>query len=94
LGVATALLGERAAHACTEAVETVIEEHYQSQVDELNAAGVEPELAATFAQFREDELAHRDLAIEEGAKDAPGYPLLSRVIQAGCRIAIRVSEKV
>jgi len=94
LGVATALMGERAAHACTEAVETVIEGHYQAQVDELNAADVEPELAAAFAQFREDELAHRDLAIEEGAKDAPGYPVLSRLIRAGCHLAIRVSEKI
>src|SRR6185503_14637719 len=28
LGAGTALLGERAAHACTEAVESVIEGHY------------------------------------------------------------------
>lgn len=93
LGAATALLGEKAAHACTEAVESVIEEHYGDQVAELETAG-EPELAATFAKFRDEEVAHKDLAAAEGAKDAPGYPLLSAVIRAGCRLAIRVSEKV
>ena len=94
LGAATALIGERAAHACTEAVESVIEEHYQDQVDELERADAEPELAETFAAFRADELAHKETAIEGGAQDAPGYPLLSALIKAGCRLAIRVSEKI
>ncbi|MEO1039846.1 MAG: demethoxyubiquinone hydroxylase family protein [Pseudomonadota bacterium] len=93
LGVATALMGEKAAHACTEAVETVIEGHYDDQVKELEAMG-EDELAKTFARFRDEETAHKELAVDEGAKDAPGYPVLSALIKAGCRVAIRVSEKV
>jgi ubiquinone biosynthesis monooxygenase Coq7 len=93
LGTATALLGEKAAHACTEAVESVIEQHYAGQVEELRAMG-EDELADLFAKFREEELEHRDLAIEEGARQAPGYALLSRAIEAGCRVAIKVSERV
>jgi len=93
LGVGTALLGEKAAHACTEAVETVIEEHYGDQVVELTAAG-EDELAAKMAKFQEEEVAHKDLAAAEGAAQAPGYPLLSAFIRTGCRLAIRISEKV
>ena len=93
LGVGTALLGEKAAHACTEAVETVIEEHYGDQVAELNDAG-ETELAARMAKFQEEEIAHKDLATSEGAAQAPAYPLLSAAIRAGCRLAIRISEKV
>ena len=92
LGAATALLGERAAHACTEVVETVIEGHYAGQVAELETE--EPALAADLARFRDDELAHRDEALAEGARDAPGYPLLSAAIGALCRAAIKVSEKV
>jgi ubiquinone biosynthesis monooxygenase Coq7 len=92
LGAGTALMGEKAAHACTEAVETVIEEHYSGQIAEL--ARSEPALVAELSQFRDDELAHRDLAIEEGAREAPAYPLLAMVIQAGCRAAIKVSEKI
>ncbi|MCC7268186.1 MAG: demethoxyubiquinone hydroxylase family protein [Caulobacteraceae bacterium] len=92
LGAGTALLGEKAAHACTEAVESVIEGHYAGQIAEL--AEREPELAAELTKFRDEELAHRDQAIEEGAREAPGYPLLSAVIRAGCRTAIKISEKL
>ncbi len=92
LGVATALMGEKAAHACTEAVETVIEQHYAAQAKELEHS--DPEMSAVFTQFREDELAHRDFAVSEGAKDALGYPVLSRVITAGCKAAIKISEKI
>lgn len=92
LGAGTALLGEKAAHACTEAVETVIEEHYAGQIAEL--ADRDPDLAAELSKFRDEELAHRDLAIEEGAREAPGYGLLAAVIRNGCRAAIKISEKV
>jgi len=92
LGAGTALLGEKAAHACTEAVETVIEAHYAEQIEEL--AKQEPELAAQLVRFREEELAHRDRAVDEGAREAPAYGFLSGVIRAGCRLAIKVSEKV
>ena len=92
LGAGTALMGEKAAHACTEAVESVIEKHYADQVAEL--AEREPELAAELSRFRDEELAHKDLAIDEGAHGAPGYGLLSAAIRAGCRTAIRISEKV
>lgn len=92
LGAATALMGERAAHACTEAVETVIERHYAGQVAELEHR--EPALAADLARFRDEELEHRDEAVASGARDAPGYAVLSAAIGALCRVAIKVSEKV
>ena len=92
VGAATALMGEKAAHACTEAVESVIEEHYAGQIAEL--ATREPDLATELSQFRDEELAHRDLAVAAGARDAPAYPLLAAVIRAGCRAAIKISEKL
>lgn len=92
LGAATALLGEKAAHACTEAVEDVIEEHYGQQGEELR--GVDNELKRIVDRFREEEIAHKDTAVEQGARNAPGYPVLSAVIKFGCRAAIRISEKI
>ncbi len=92
LGVGTALLGEKAAHACTEAVETVIAEHYADQADEWE--GRDAALAEQFREYREDELRHHDHAVEQGAHEAPGYEVLTAVIKAGCRVAIKVSEKV
>nr|WP_029085754.1 demethoxyubiquinone hydroxylase family protein [Brevundimonas aveniformis] len=92
LGVGTALLGEKAAHACTEAVETVISDHYADQADEWEMR--DPALAEQFREYREDELRHHDHAVEQGAHEAPGYELLTGLIKAGCRVAIKVSEKV
>lgn len=92
LGAGTALLGEKAAHACTEAVESVIEEHYADQVAELRDR--DPALADELTKFRDEELAHHDHAVEHGSREAPGYRLLSSVIKAGCRAAIRISERV
>ena len=92
LGAGTALLGEKAAHACTDAVETVIEAHYADQIAELGSQ--DPALAAELSGFRDDELAHRHEAIEAGAHEAPGGALLSAVIRAGCRAAIKISERL
>lgn len=92
LGAMTALLGEQAAHACTEAVEEVIEEHYGRQSEELE--GVDRELKHVVDKFRAEEIAHKETAIDQGARHAPGYPVLSAVIKFGCRAAIRISEKI
>lgn len=92
LGTGTALMGEKAAHACTEAVESVIEEHYADQIAELRDR--DPALAAELSTFRDEELAHHDHAVEHGAREAAGYGLLSAVIKAGCRVAIKVSERI
>lgn len=92
LGATTALMGEKAAMACTAAVEEVIEEHYQDQLDDLGAD--EEDLKATITQFREDEIEHKKTAIDYGAEETPGYKMLSSAIKAGTRFAIRVSEKI
>lgn len=92
LGAATAALGERAAMACTVAVEEAIDAHYASQIDALDDS--EAELRGTLTKFRDEELQHRDTALAHGAEQAPGYRLLSAAIKAGCRVAIRISERV
>jgi 3-demethoxyubiquinol 3-hydroxylase len=92
LGAGTALLGERAAMACTVAVEEVIEEHYARQIAALGAD--EAELKATLTQFRKDEIAHGEEAKRHAAESAPGYRALSAAIKAGSRLAIWLSERV
>ncbi|MEM1140108.1 MAG: demethoxyubiquinone hydroxylase family protein [Pseudomonadota bacterium] len=92
LGAGTALMGEKAAMACTAAVESVIDEHYANQMQELGAE--EEDLIETIERFRLEELEHHDTAIDEGAEQAPAYRLLSEAIKLGCRVAIKVSEKV
>jgi len=92
LGVATALLGEEAAMACTVAVEEVIDEHYQGQAEQLGDA--DPALKETILAFRDDELAHRARAIEHGARETLGYDVISGVIKTGSRLAIWLSTRI
>ena len=92
LGVVTAAMGPKAAMACTIAVEEVIGEHYQKQADILGED--ERELQATVERFRDEELEHRDIAVEHDGRDARHYSLLRKVIQRGCRTAIKIAEKV
>jgi ubiquinone biosynthesis monooxygenase Coq7 len=92
LGAATALIGPKAAMACTAAIETEIDRHYSAQLEELGTS--DEELSSVISSFRDDERAHRDTALAAGAEQAPLYPLLSGAIRLGCRLAIRLSEKV
>jgi ubiquinone biosynthesis monooxygenase Coq7 len=92
LGAATALMSEKAALACTDAVETVIDKHYGRQLDQIDDQ--DPELASDIAQFRADEVEHRDSAREAGAANAAGYPLLTATIRACCRVAIELSKRI
>ena len=92
LGAATAAIGPAAAMACTAAIETEIDLHYQRQLAELGDS--DPELRDAVARFREEEIEHRDTAIASGAENAMAYPLLSGLIRMGCRAAIAVSKRI
>jgi ubiquinone biosynthesis monooxygenase Coq7 len=92
LGAATALMSEKAALACTDAVETEIDKHYSQQLQQLGDD--DSELAGDIADFRADELEHRDAARAGGAAQAAGYPLLTAAIRAGCRVAIGLSKRI
>jgi ubiquinone biosynthesis monooxygenase Coq7 len=92
LGAATALMSEKAALACTDAIETEIDKHYAAQLSELGDD--DPELAADIAEFQAEEVEHRDTAREAGAATALGYPLLTAAIRAGCRAAIALSKRI
>jgi ubiquinone biosynthesis monooxygenase Coq7 len=92
LGAATALIGPEAAMACTAAIEEEIERHYTQQLETLGTA--DPELSTIIEEFRDDEREHHATAIAAGAERAPGFPLLSGAIRLGCRLAIRLSERI
>jgi 3-demethoxyubiquinol 3-hydroxylase len=92
LGAATALISPEAAMACTAAIETEIDRHYGEQLEQLG--GADPELSATIAEFRAEEVEHRETAIAEGAERAPAYPILSAAIRLGCRAAIGLSKRI
>jgi ubiquinone biosynthesis monooxygenase Coq7 len=92
LGAATALMGPKAAMACTVAVEEVIDQHYRAQAETLGED--EAPLKAKIEKFRGEELEHRVIGLERGAEQAPAYPLLTGAIKAGSRLAIWLAERI
>ena len=116
LGALTALMGKEAAMACTEAVETVIGEHYDecvpssfallfssanspssSQLKALEKLPSDhpsvPLLKNIIREFRDDELQHLDIAVENDSQKAPAHALLSTVVGTGCKVAIELCKR-
>lgn len=96
LGAGTALLGEKAAMACTVAVETVIVDHYNEQLRALmeSPESVNEEILQTIKKFRDEEQEHHDTGMDHGAEQAPFYQALTNVIKFGCKTAITISKVI
>lgn len=92
LGAATALMGEKAAYACTVAVEEVIEEHYQNQLNSLGAENAE--LKTAIEKFKAEETEHKETSLKNDAENFVGYEVLGAAIKAGSRAAIWLSSRV
>ena len=92
LGFGSTLLGKKATMLCTASVEEVIDEHYQSQINQLDSN--EKELKKNIIKFREDELHHKDIAYKKGATKKGCYSILDKIIKTGSKIAITISEKI
>jgi 3-demethoxyubiquinol 3-hydroxylase len=92
LGAVTAAIGPEAAMACTAAVETEIDKHYQAQLDALGDS--DPELSGAIADFQAEELEHRDHALAAGAENAVAYPVMYGLIRLGCKVAIAAAKRI
>jgi len=92
LGFGSTLIGKKAAMLCTASVEEVIDKHYQNQINQLK--NDEKELKSKIIKFREDELHHKDIAYKEGATKEGFYSIMDKIIKAGSKIAIGISEKI
>ena len=92
LGFGSTILGKKAAMLCTASVEEVIDEHYKSQINQIELD--EKNLKEKIIKFRQDELEHKDIAYEEGATKKGPYSIMDKVIKTGSRIAIKISEKI
>ena len=92
LGFGSTILGKKAAMLCTASVEEVIDEHYKSQINQIELD--EKNLKEKIIKFRQDELEHKDIAYEEGATKKGLYSIMDKVIKTGSKVAIKISEKI
>ncbi|KAJ8584549.1 COQ7-domain-containing protein, partial [Rhizopogon salebrosus TDB-379] len=98
LRAATALMSKEAAVACTEAVETVIGEHYDNQLKTASHSrhhiqALCPLLREVITEFRRDEWQHLDTAVEHHAQRAPAHTLVGTAVGGGCKITIELCKR-
>lgn len=93
LGVVSALLGTKAAMACTVAVEEVIEDHYTHQLNHL-PSDTPPQIQNLITECYQEEVAHKEIGNNHHAQDMKGYKAFTGAIKAGCRLAIWLSKRV
>ncbi len=94
LGAGSALLGKRAAMACTVAVESVIDEHYNAQLESLENKPDEAPLRTLIEDCQREELEHKDLGLKEEAEKMVGYKPFTAAVKAASRFAIFLSERI
>ena len=92
MGAGSALLGRKAAYVCTEAVEEIIEDHYDNQIDQLD--GIDDEIKKKIMKFQEDEINHKNTAINMGSQTAPGYNILRTIVNSTTKAAIFLAERI
>lgn len=92
-GAVTSLMGERYVLACTEAVEEVIVEHYEEQIQFLKKNGLEKNLMNKIKRFKADEDAHRSYA-EDSNLNKKGVKAFKDITKSITRLAIKISKKI
>ena len=93
LGYLCGKLGEKAAMACTAAIEEVIEKHYQQQIDCLEYYEQEQELKNTIKKFQDDEIHHKVIGLENSSEEFH-YQILKACIKVLTKFAIQISKKI
>ena len=95
LGFATGIAGIKAGKICTEAVESTIVEHYNEQIQILKHDKNEVELHRMIEKIRDEELEHSNESESFDKSDLKFKDLLlSKIIRKGCKIAIKIAEKI
>ncbi len=96
LGNISSLLGLKYSMLVTQAVEEVIEQHYQEQIDYLKTLTPPPqELLNTLNNFQAEEIRHKGIAAESNKNQHILFAsLIELTIKKACRIAIALSKKI
>ena len=92
LGKGSAMLGATSAMVCTEAVEEVINQHYQEQLKQLEP-DQEKDLAQNIEKFRQEELEHQHIAQENMPDLHLGHKILYNIIKLGCKASITIAKR-
>lgn len=94
LGAITSILGEKYVHACTEAVEEVIVEHYLEQIEYLKKNNKNKDIQAKLKQFCDEEQNHKEYAANHHTSKDMTSQIFKRLTRRVTKVAIKISKKV
>jgi ubiquinone biosynthesis monooxygenase Coq7 len=92
-GALTSLLGEKYVHACTEAVEEVIVQHYEKQIKYLEKNKVEKKILKKIKKFCAEEDGHRSYA-EDSNNNVTGVSVFKNLTKGLTKVVIEISKKI
>ena len=93
LGIVSSLLGEKYIHACTEAIENTIVDHYKKQIEYLDKYKIEKDLKKKIKKFCEEENNHK-INSEKKNSNEPPVVIFKKVTTMVTKLAIKVSKKI
>ena len=96
LGTLSAYGGKHMAHACTMAVEEVIDKHYQHQIETLSRLPPSQSiniLRQHIERFQSEEQEHHAIALQEGEREIKGFSIFSSFVRILTEKAIEVSKR-
>ena len=93
LGIVSSLLGEKYVHACTEAIESTIVDHYQQQIKYLKKNKIKNDLRKNIMKFCEEENQHK-LNSQKQNYNQQGTFLFKTVAKNITKLAIKISKKL
>jgi len=94
IGAITALMGKKAAHASTIAIEEIIVTHYQNQIDSLIQSSENNSLIEIIEKFKNEEDEHKEIAERAGGREIAKFNILEKVIKTITKTAIKLSTEI
>ena len=95
IGYITGILGKKSAMTLTVGVETIIGNHYKSQLELIAKLHIQNDaLKEKISQFMEEELEHLDIGIAHQAEKMCGYFYIRKTIEMATKLAISIAKHI
>lgn len=94
LGAITGLMGHKYTMLTTEAVEEVIVQHYQDQINYLQTHAANNPILPQIQEFQKDEAEHINIAVDKEYNSHFSLIVIKHMVKTICHFAIYLSKKV
>lgn len=94
LGAVSSILGEKYVHACTEAVESTIVDHYNEQIEFLKKAKIKNDLRIKIQKFCDEEKSHKENSTKKIDSTDKSLMVFKGLTKIATKAAIKISKQI